>query len=65
MRTIGALSDRLLNLFAPKTEASGLWIWQTWCTNQIICNDRFRSIVRCYCHDGSGYCYNCTLHGCC
>lgn len=68
MRAVRRLSDRILERFVPKVDASAVWYWTHVCTDQVVCtyNGRnYNTNMYCYCYDSTGYCTNCSPDGCC
>lgn len=62
MRTIRALSDRLVGLVVPNVTAKGLWIDEYRCTSR--CSSTAYLLQHRRCHDSSGYCTAWTTQGC-
>ena len=72
MGVVQRLGDRLLGCFVPKVEAAAFWHWEIFCdSTYCIMDDGNGGIVtgnqqkiQCWCHDGSGYCTDCSIIAC-
>ncbi|MFI6097480.1 hypothetical protein ACIA8G_18105 [Lentzea sp. NPDC051213] len=68
MKALRAMSDRIVDAFVPKVDASALYYWRRTCTSRYACyqNNRWHnSWLMEYVHDGSGTVTESYLDGCC